>query len=64
MTLNGGEGRPVFFHDPGLHFGGCLFYGIEWQLIVWNTLVFATIDAKARRHCSCSPGGYGLGFRV
>lgn len=42
--LQGSE-KPLFYFDPNqFKFSSTMFYGIEWQLIVWNTLVFAVID--------------------
>lgn len=50
MSLAGGAGgeQPVIFPDTRFSFGNNLFYGCEWQLIVWNTLVFATVDAAVQ----------------
>lgn len=55
---------PVIFPDQSYAFGNNLFYGCEWQLVVWNTLVFATVDAAAQSFAVAAFVSWLLNFVV
>ena len=37
---------PIFYHDFKMAFTRVLFYGIEWQLLIFDVLVFTAIDME------------------
>lgn len=59
-----GQKDPVVYADQRLSFGNNLFYGCEWQLVVFNTLTFATIDSSVQSFAVAAFISWVLNFAV